>query len=390
MKKIALFICFICLLLGCGDEEKKSQVPDTKIVIPYDYYQERANSVKLQGIVSLNLFENNLPTEEQLKNIAEDLIMKNPDYENYFFTFKFPFTQKRPEKDANNFQLYYNINKLGKNDFEIQALYPQMKYYNLTLSKNIIGKLGINQISNITPIKVGTSLNEIFFKLGNPSEKKDNTYIYYIVNNRNQTFGTLYLEENDSKISNVAFYSNNLNFDENQLSQIEKYIAGDISLSDLKIKEIDDIYPFSISIKQFPERLNYSRLSMGDIDNVDYLEKVNKTTVDFIIPAKQKNYVKYTFDIKSQNLSKVTIVSEDNTDENYEKFLSDMSRTFLVLDPECNFLRINSTILSKLNFLYDNFVNSKNYKASILMGKYKIDLQKNKAKVILNISENKD
>lgn len=389
MKKIILFIFLVFSLLGCGDNEKIPETANTKIIVPYDYYQERASSVKLQGIVSVNLFENNIPTEEQLKNIAEELITKNPNYENYFFTFKFPFTRKRPEKDANNFQLYYNINKLGKNDFEIQALYPQMKYYNLTLNKNIVGKLGINQLSNITPIKVGVSLEEIVSKLGTPSEKENNTYIYYIVNNKYQTFGTLYLEINDEKVSNVEFYSNNLNFNEKQLSKIKEYIAGNIPLSELEIKEVDDIYPFSISIKQFPERLKYSRLSMGDIDNIDYLEKNNKATIDFIIPAKQKNYVDYTFDIKNQNLLKVTIVSEGNTDENYENFLSDMSRAFLVLDPECNFLRINSTILSKVNFLYDDFISSKNYKSSTRMGKYKIDLQKNKNKIILTISENK-
>ena len=99
MKNFIFFIFLALSLLGCGNSEKEQKTRDTHIIIPYNFYKERASSVKLQGIVSVELVENTLPTVEQMKGVAKELISKNPKFENYFFRFQFPFTQKRPGKN---------------------------------------------------------------------------------------------------------------------------------------------------------------------------------------------------------------------------------------------------------------------------------------------------
>ena len=181
MKKLFLLFTFIFLLFGCGDEEKTEVKPVVEEkVIPYSFYEKGSNSVKFQGIVNLQLTDDKIPDLEQMKEVAKQLITKNPKFENYFFRFEFPFGQKRPEKNAMDFQLYYNINKLGDNDFEIQPLYQQMTFYDITLKENVINKIGINKISSISPIKINDSIEEIVKKLGSPSEKEEDRYYYYI------------------------------------------------------------------------------------------------------------------------------------------------------------------------------------------------------------------
>lgn len=390
MKKLFLLFTFIFLLFGCGDEEKTEVKPVVEEkVIPYSFYEKGSNSVKFQGIVNLQLTDDKIPDLEQMKEVAKQLITKNPKFENYFFRFEFPFGQKRPEKNAMDFQLYYNINKLGDNDFEIQPLYQQMTFYDITLKENVINKIGINKISSISPIKINDSIEEIVKKLGSPSEKEEDRYYYYIVNERNQMFGILYLEIKENKVSNVGFYSNNINFTENQLKELKEYVLGNKKLEDLNIRELKDIYPFTISGEDFKDRWTFSRLSLGDVDEIEYLIKDNGKTFDFIVPANGENYVKYGFNYKNDNLEKIVIVSENNTDKNYDDFLWDISRALAVLDPECNFLIERNNILGNLDFLYDQFSSSKNYKKNINEGKYKFNIQKKKNKTYLTISENK-
>lgn len=388
MKKILLLFVLLFSLLGCGSEEKEEVKQEA---IPYSFYETYTSSVKLQGIISVDLIEDKLPTVEQMKIVAQELISQNPNYENYFFRFEVPFTKKRPEKKATDFRLYYNINKLGDNDFEVQPLFYQLPFNSITLNEKMIDKLGINKISNISPISIGTSIEDVVAKLGEPSEKTEDTYSYYVVNDRCQMFGVLYVSLKDNKVTDVSFYSSNLKLSKNQLSEIKEYVLGNKALADLNIRELEDIYPFSFSAVDFEKRLYFSRISLGDIDETEYITQDNSNTFDFIIPAKEENYVKYTFDTKSKNsdLIKVSVVSEKNTDDNYDKFLWDLCRALVVLDPECNFLTERIEILKKLNFLYDQFSSNKSIKASVADGKYKYTLNKSKSKVTLVITENK-
>ena len=194
MKKILLLFVLLFSLLGCGSEEKEEVKQEA---IPYSFYETYTSSVKLQGIISVDLIEDKLPTVEQMKIVAQELISQNPNYENYFFRFEVPFTKKRPEKKATDFRLYYNINKLGDNDFEVQPLFYQLPFNSITLNEKMIDKLGINKISNISPISIGTSIEDVVAKLGEPSEKTEDTYSYYVVNDRCQMFGVLYVSLKD-------------------------------------------------------------------------------------------------------------------------------------------------------------------------------------------------
>lgn len=387
MKKILLLFVLLFSLLGCGSEEKEEVKQEA---IPYSFYETYTSSVKLQGIISVDLVEDKLPTVEQMKIVAQELISQNPNYENYFFRFEVPFTKKRPEKKASDFRLYYNINKLGDKDFEVQSLFQQLPFNSITLNEKMIGKLGINKISNISPISIGTSIEDAVAKLGEPSEKTEDTYSYYVVNDRCQMFGVLYLSLKDNKVADVSFYSSNLKLSKNQLSEIREYVLGNKTLAELNIKELKDIYPFSVNGQDFTKRLGFAFLSLGEEEPEYIFESIND---DFFakIPSKNENYIKYNIDpySKDYKLIKVSIFSKTLTDEDYDTFLTDIMRVCIFLDPECDFGVARNEILKKLNFFYDEFISKDSYKKTAIDGKYKYTLNKSKSKVTLVITENK-
>lgn len=387
MKKIFTFIFLIFTLFGCGED--KSLSPEPKEIIPYSFYQNSESSVKLGGIVNVNLVNDKFPSITEMEMVANDIIGKNPKFENYFFRFEIPFNIARPSKTPQKFDLYYNINKLGKNDFEIMPLYQQLQFYDLTIKKEYIGKLGFNKISNISPLKIGMSIEELIDKLGSPSEKTKDTYSYFILNDRCQTFGTLYLSIKDDKVEEISFSSYNINFTEEQISDIKEYIKGNKELSSLKIKELDDIYPFSVKGEDFKYRLNYSLFSLAEPKPDYVIESIDE---DYYakIPSKNSNYVKYFFNPYSKDfeVTKISIFSKTTTEEEYDTFLTDLMQALIFLDPETDFFFRNE-VLKKLNFLYDQFISKKPYKNTVISGKYKYSVNKTKNKVYLTIRENK-
>ena len=253
MKKFFIIFVFLSLLVACGSEKNEnsstttnttSEISQSKM-LNYDFMiEQNIKTVKLQGDVPLDFVNGEIPTFDEMKLIAEDIAKKYPNYQNYFINFKFPLTdtsEKRNETDYNSLCLF---TKSDNSDFRLVPHYNNIPTMDLTLNKNIVGHLGINLISNISPIKEGMSLSQVKEKLGEPAEINNETKEsqYYILNENYQVLGILFIQYTGDNVKVANFFSLNNNFSKEQLSAIDSYIAGNLKLEDLKIKELKDIY----------------------------------------------------------------------------------------------------------------------------------------------------
>lgn len=384
MKKVITLLTLMTILFSCG-ESKEKLIPEK--TIEYSFHETSRSSVKLQGEILVNLVDNRLPTVEEMQKVAEKIITENNKLENYFFRFEVPFTKKRPEEKAENFRLYYNINKLNNEKFEVTPLYPQMTFYKITILEKYIKQLGINKISSITPINIGDKLEKIIEKLGNPSEDDNNCVIYYILNERNQMFGQLYLYYKNGIINEISFNSNNINLTDLEKEMIIEYVKGNKELNELQITSLEDIYPFFISTKDFLSRLNMAKMLLGEpqitADDLRIYENKNKFYIE--IESGIENLVRYNFSSNKEEVKEVIIVSKGNKEENYDNFDWDIMRAYAFLDPDCNFMIERNNILEKLEFEYDEFISKKDYSKVLKRGKYKYTLLKNKNNIELKI-----
>lgn len=253
MKKKFIFFILLSLLVACGSEKNENSSTATNVTtetsqsktLNYDFMiEQNIKTVKLQGDVHLDFVNGEIPTFDEMKLIAEDIAKKYPNYQNYFINFKFPLTdtsERRNEYDYNSLCLF---TKSDNSEFRLILHYNNLPTMNLTLNKNIVGHLGINLISNISPIKVGMTLSQVKEKLGEPSEINNETKEsqYYILNENYQILGILFIQYTNNIVKSANFFSWNNNFSKEQLSAIDSYIAGDKKLEDLKIKELKDIY----------------------------------------------------------------------------------------------------------------------------------------------------
>ena len=242
MKKIFIFFMLLFLLVSCGSEKEETQKQKN---IEYAFTPTDETSVKLQGKVPLDFVNGEMPSVDYLKKVATQIMEDNPKYENFFIYFTFPFVEYH-EKASSDTSLYYLASKLKEDsDFDISPMYSNLEFTKLTFNENVIGHLGINKLSTIAPIVVGTPINDIISK-GTPTkmddgEHKDNC-MYYIVNDNRQMIGILYLYVKDNQVSDVSFYSPIIQYSKSELTDIKSYIMGSKKYESLKIKELTDIY----------------------------------------------------------------------------------------------------------------------------------------------------
>lgn len=243
MKKIFMFFMFLFLLVACGSEKEVTQ---NEKRIEYNFIPTDKTSVKLQGRVPLDFVNGEMPSTDYLKEIATQIVEDNPKYENFFINFTFPFVEYH-EKASSDTSLYYLASKLKEDsDFDIRPMYSNLEFTKLTFNENMIGHLGINKLSMIAPITVGTPIKDIIARLGTPTkmddgEHKDNC-MYYIVNDNRQMIGILYLYVKDNQVSDISFYSPIIQYSKSELTDIKSYIMGSKKYESLKIKELTDIY----------------------------------------------------------------------------------------------------------------------------------------------------
>ena len=243
MKKIFIFFTLLFLLVSCGSEKEETQKQKN---IEYTFTPTDETSVKLQGKVPLDFVNGEMPSVDYLKKVATQIMEDNPKYENFFIYFTFPFVEYH-EKASSDTSLYYLASKLKEDsDFDISPMYSNLEFTKLTFNENVIGHLGINKLSTIAPITVGTPIKDITAKLGTPTEMdkgkhKDNC-MYYIVNDNRQMIGILYISVKDEKVSDISFYSPIIQYNESQKNDIKSYIMGSKKYESLKIKELTDIY----------------------------------------------------------------------------------------------------------------------------------------------------
>ena len=243
MKKIFIFFTLLFLLVSCGSEKEETQKQKN---IEYTFTPTDETSVKLQGKVPLDFVNGEMPSVDYLKKVATQIMEDNPKYENFFINFTFPFVEYH-EKASSNTSLYYLASKLKEDsDFDIKPMYSNLEFTKLTFNENMIGHLGINKLSMIAPITVGTSIKDIIARLGTPTkmddgEHKDNC-MYYIVNDNRQMIGILYLYVKDNQVSDISFYSPIIQYSKSELTDIKSYIMGSKKYESLKIKELTDIY----------------------------------------------------------------------------------------------------------------------------------------------------
>ena len=243
MKKIFIFFTLLFLLVSCGSEKEETQKQKN---IEYTFTPTDETSVKLQGKVPLDFVNGEIPSVDYLKKVATQIMEDNPKYENFFIYFTFPFVEYH-EKASSDTSLYYLASKLKEDsDFDISPMYSNLEFTKLTFNENVIGHLGINKLSMIAPITVGTPINDIIAKLGTPTqmdegEHKDNC-MYYIVNDNRQMIGILYLYVKDNQVSDISFYSPIIQYSKSELTDIKSYIMGSKKYETLKIRELTDIY----------------------------------------------------------------------------------------------------------------------------------------------------
>ena len=243
MKKIFMFFIFLFLLVACGSEKEVTQ---NEKRIEYNFIPTDKTSVKLQGKVPLDFINGELPSVDYLREVATQIMEDHPEYENFFINFTFPFAEYHG-KVSSDISFYYLASKLKEDsDFDIRPMYSNLEFTKLTFNENMIGHLGINKLSTIAPITVGTPIKDITAKLGTPTkmdngEHKDNC-MYYIVNDNRQMIGILYLDVKDEKVSDISFYSPIIQYSKSQKNDIKSYIMGAKKYESLKIKELTDIY----------------------------------------------------------------------------------------------------------------------------------------------------
>lgn len=243
MKKIFIFFTLLFLLVSCGSEKEETQKQKN---IEYTFTPTDETSVKLQGKVPLDFVNGEIPSVDYLKKVATQIMEDNPKYENFFIYFTFPFVEYN-EKASSDISLYYLVSKSKEDtDFDISPMYSNLEFTKLTFNENMIGHLGINKLSMIAPITVGTPIKDIIARLGTPTkmddgEHKDNC-MYYIVNDNRQMIGILYLYVKDNQVSDISFYSPIIQYSKSELTDIKSYIMGSKKYESLKIKELTDIY----------------------------------------------------------------------------------------------------------------------------------------------------
>ena len=243
MKKIFIFFTLLFLLVSCSSEKEETQKQKN---IEYTFTPTDETSVKLQGKVPLDFVNGEMPSVDYLKKVATQIMEDNPKYENFFINFTFPFVEYH-EKASSDTSLYYLASKLKEDsDFDIKPMYSNLEFIKLTFNENMIGHLGINKLSMIAPITVGTPIKDIIARLGTPTkmddgEHKDNC-MYYIVNDNRQMIGILYLYVKDNQVSDISFYSPIIQYSKSELTDIKSYIMGSKKYESLKIKELTDIY----------------------------------------------------------------------------------------------------------------------------------------------------
>ena len=170
MKKIFIFFTLLFLLVSCGSEKEETQKQKN---IEYTFTPTDETSVKLQGEVPLDFVNGEMPSVDYLKKVATQIMEDNPKYENFFINFTFPFVEYH-EKASSDTSLYYLASKLKEDsDFDIKPMYSNLEFTKLTFNENMIGHLGINKLSMIAPITVGTPIKDIIARLGTPTKMDD-------------------------------------------------------------------------------------------------------------------------------------------------------------------------------------------------------------------------
>lgn len=387
MKKFLFFLLLLVSFLGCGDSESKKQDKQPKQIIEYNFYESGSNSVKLQGFVKVNQLNGELPTVDQLKDVASDIIEKNPKYENYFFNFTYDFIKQRPGKQADKFNKYYQISKLGKEDFRITNLYRELPYHRVTIADKNINLLGIKRLNEIQPIKLGSSIEDIEKLLGKPSEINENVYTYYLTNPKNQMLGCLYITFTNSQVSSVSFYSPNLSMSKQDTQDIIKYLKGELNYDDLKIKYLEDIYDFDIDIDEFIARQKLSDMYLGIVDKYEinnYKDKYNNFCVEY---GESGSRVIFKFANNSGvfNLNEVELTTRYLDDKTYPKFLENLDRVLVVINPDVNYFKTSPQILRELGISEEVIKNTQTKKTSYETLKYKYSFVKDKSMSSLKI-----
>ena len=387
MKKFLFFLLLLVSFLGCGDSESKKQDKQPKQIIEYNFYESGSNSVKLQGFVKVNQLNGELPTVDQLKDVASDIIEKNPKYENYFFNFTYDFIKQRPGKQADKFNKYYQISKLGKEDFRITNLYRELPYHRVTIADKNINLLGIKRLNEIQPIRLGRSIEDIEKLLGKPSEINENVYTYYLTNPKNQMLGCLYITFTNSQVSSVSFYSPNLSMSKQDTQDIIKYLKGELNYDDLKIKYLEDIYDFDIDIDEFIARQKLSDMYLGIVDKYEinnYKDKYNNFCVEY---GESGSRVIFKFANNSGvfNLNEVELTTRYLDDKTYPKFLENLDRVLVVINPDVNYFKTSPQILRELGISEEVIKNTQTKKTSYETLKYKYSFVKDKSMSSLKI-----
>lgn len=387
MKKFLFFLLLLVSFLGCGDSESKKQDKQPKQIIEYNFYESGSNSVKLQGFVKVNQINGELPTVDQLKDVASDIIEKNPKYENYFFNFTYDFIKQRPGKQADKFNKYYQISKLGKEDFRITNLYRELPYHRVTIADKNINLLGIKRLNEIQPIKLGSTIEDIEKLLGKPSEINENVYTYYLTNPKNQMLGCLYITFTNSQVSSISFYSLNLSMSKQDTQDIIKYLKGELNYDDLKIKYLEDIYDFDIDIDEFIARQKLSDMYLGIVDKYEinnYKDKYNNFCVEY---GESGSRVIFKFANNSGvfNLNEVELTTRYLDDKTYPKFLENLDRVLVVINPDVNYFKTSPQILRELGISEEVIKNTQTKKTSYETLKYKYSFAKEKSMSSLKI-----
>lgn len=188
------------------------------------------NGTKYQAEIRVELIDEKLPTEKQLKDILLEIKSENTANKNFFIYAGLPIKENSKEL------IYlYKISQMGNEDIIIDSLRANVEFSKMKINNEYKNKIGAINYNCLIPLKKGIEIKEIIGKYGEPFNLSDETYSYLLLSKTNKIIATLYLETKDNKVVEYSTFSMDDSINQKELISL---LEGKIKSPKLNAKQL--------------------------------------------------------------------------------------------------------------------------------------------------------